>query len=279
MSNLAVVNNQSSLTDATQWNQSQLELIKTQIARDCSDEELKLFGMVCQRTGLDPFARQIYALVRNDRNAPNGKKMSIQISIDGFRLAATRSGKYGGSQTFWCGVDQVWREVWLTNDLPLAAKTEVYRLGSDRPFVGVAKFDSYKQEYNGKLSNLWAKFPDLMIGKCSESLALRKAFPAELSGLYSTEEMGQADDVIDTTSNYLEPINRISKEQIEKLKEIGKSVNMPVENCTAIFKVYGYQRSSEIEIKDYNAIYQDIIDAAESWAASISSSEDLGGDF
>lgn len=166
------------------WDSSQLDIIKSQIAKNCSDGELALFSQVCQRTGLDPFTRQIYAISR-------GGKMTIQVSIDGFRTIASRSGMYGGSQTFWCGSDGVWCDVWLLSAPPVAAKTEVYRAGCARPFVGVAKFDNYAQRYNGKLADLWAKMPEVMVGKCSESLALRKAFPAELSGLYSSEEMAQ----------------------------------------------------------------------------------------
>ena len=193
MANLATVERSGALA---QWNDQQIELIKTQIAPKCSDAELALFGQVCQRTGLDPFARQIYAIKRGQGET---EKMSIQTSIDGYRLIADRTNKYGGSETLWCGQDGQWVDVWLANDPPAAAKTLIYKVGSDKPFVGVARFDSYKQEYwdktekRYKLSSLWAKMPDLMIGKCSEALALRKAFPAELSGLYTREEMMQAD--------------------------------------------------------------------------------------
>jgi hypothetical protein len=122
-------------------------------------------------------------------------KMTIQVSIDGFRTIAARSGLYGGSSTEWCGEDGVWRDVWLSSKPPSAAKTTVYRIGSPMPFVGTCRFDAYSQSYQGKLSGLWEKMPDVLIGKVSESLALRKAFPAELSGLYTTEEMEQAGDI------------------------------------------------------------------------------------
>lgn len=188
---------QSALAQSTGWNASQIDVLKNQVAKGCSDDELMLFGMVCKRTGLDPFQKQIYAISRSVYNPETKKKeprMSIQTSIDGFRKIADQSGEYAGSITYWCGKDKVWTDVWLESEPPLAAKTEVYKKGCDRPFVGVARFDSYKQEFNGKLSNMWANMPDLMIGKCSEALALRKAFPASLSGLYTSDEMMQAEN-------------------------------------------------------------------------------------
>ncbi len=88
-----------------------------------------------------------------------------------------------------------WRDVWLEPSSPAAAKTLVWKTGCDHSFVGVARFSSYCQTTrDGSPTSMWARMGDVMIGKCSESLALRKAFPAELSGLYTREEMMQADN-------------------------------------------------------------------------------------
>ena len=154
----------------------------------------------CRRTGLDPIARQIYAIER-------GGKWGIQVSIDGFRLVAERSGQYAGQiPVQWTADGETWVDVWVKDTPPLAAKVGVRRRDFDEPLIAVARFEAYAvydEEWEGEypnrrktgrrtLSDMWARMHAEQIAKVAEALALRKAFPMELSGLYTDEEMDQA---------------------------------------------------------------------------------------
>jgi len=180
------------------WDTKQLSALKDQMGldEDITNVELAAFMHLCQRRDLDPFTGQIHLVGRYDSR--KGRKVyRSQTSIDGYRIVAQRSGEYAGqTEPQWCGPDGKWVDVWLAEEAPSAARIGVHRVGFVQPVYAVAKWSSYAQKNKkGELTGLWRNMPDHMLAKCAEALALRKAFPQDLSGLYTTEEMGQSDGI------------------------------------------------------------------------------------
>lgn len=179
-----------------------LELIKKTVAKGATDLELELFLHASKRTGLDPLMKQIYCIKR-------GANMAIQTGIDGYRLIADRTGKYAGSDEpqYMVGAD----------GFPDVASVTVTKLvdGVACKFTASARWMEYSQES----SPMWKKMPYLMLGKCAEALALRKAFPAELSGVYTHEEMMQIDNEPHSRADGVIANKQTAQAKIAELKQ------------------------------------------------------------
>lgn len=163
--------------------------------REPTEQEVELFCRQIERTGLDPFARQIYVVYRYNRRRRR-EEMSIETTIDGLRLIAERTGRYEGqTRVYWCGEDGEWRESWPAAEPPVAATVGVHKRGAREPTWGTAHFREYAEfwEDSGKAKGFYETMPRNQLAIRAEALALRKAFPAELSGLYAAEEMAGAE--------------------------------------------------------------------------------------
>jgi phage recombination protein Bet len=166
-------------SDRLSYTREQIDLLKKTVATGLDDNEFKLLVEVAQGTGLNLFQRQIYGIKR-------GGKMTIQTGIDGYRLVAARTGRHAGTSD--ADFDS------QDGNFPKWARVTVKKVmpnGFVADFTATARWSEYVQEQ----SPMWRKMPFLMLSKCAEALALRKAFPAELSGVYTAEEMMQADEV------------------------------------------------------------------------------------
>ena len=155
----------------------QLALIKRTIAKDATDDELALFVHDCARQGVHPLDKLIHFTKRKGKYTPI-------TSIDFFRIRAGDSGECVGSD------DAIFTGT--PGTASFEARVTVYRLvqGQRGPFSATARWTEYKPDEDF----MWKKMPHVMLAKCAEALALRKAFPKQLAGLYVKEEMEQADN-------------------------------------------------------------------------------------
>lgn len=187
------------IATTTDLTREKIDLIKQTVAKGATDLELDLFLHACKRTGLDPLMKQVYAIKRWN-SVDKRDTLTFQTGIDGYRLIADRTGCYAGSSDAEYEVND--------EGFPAVARVTVTKLVGGMPcqFSASARWTEYCQKTkDGQVTAMWHKMPFLMLAKCAEALALRKAFPAELSGVYTHEEMMQADVEASPTSKLTAP--------------------------------------------------------------------------
>jgi len=182
-----------------------IELIKTQIAKEATQQEFELFLMMAYRTRLDPLMNQLYFIKygQGDR-----QKVSYVTSIDGYRIIAARTGEFAGTDEPKYEYDK--------KGFVSHCTVTVYRLvqGIRVGFTAKVKFTEYS---TGK--NLWTSKPETMIAKVAEAHALRKAFPQDLSGIYTQDEMDQATS---TSAGQKKPLP-MTLDQATEIKQLAES--------------------------------------------------------
>lgn len=247
MNSIAVYNTETNVTSTQQnFSQKQIDILKNSICKGSTDEEFQMFLMACSKTQLDPFMRQIYAVKRKCKKPDGswGESMTIQTGIDGYRLIAERTGRYAP------GVEPTY--TYDQNGNLLSATAYIKKQTADGTWHTVSA-SAYIDEYcqrgrDGQPIGMWNNMPRTMLAKCAESQALRKAFPAEMSGVYTKEEMQQAE------------IPKLSLEQVA-------DIEMILEECDENYKNWFYKSIK----KQYNAdtvselpedLYKRIKDAA-----------------
>lgn len=179
----------------------ELALLLSNVPKDAPDADIATFLHMCHKLGFDPLSNQIHLVVRRSRQG--GARATIQTGIDGYRLIAERTGRYAGSSDPLFNDSLTQFEFSRTGDkFPKTATITVRKLVGDlsnpvlAEFPATAMWDAY---YPGSSQGyMWDKMPLLMLAKVAESLALRKAFPGELSGIYTDEEMHQASEPLPT---------------------------------------------------------------------------------
>ena len=244
----------------------QKKLLATTMLQGATADEMRTFVATWERSGLDPFAKQIGVSFRWNKQAGR-EVMNTYTTIDGFRSIAARSGKYAGQNgPYWCGQDGVWKDVWLSKDPPAAAKVEILHKDFDKPLTSTATWDQYVQTTKeNKPNRMWLTMGPMMLGKCAESLGLRRAFPELLGGLYTSAEMGQSDSHPEPAAPPAEPEGANA---VEKLKNQLKAKNLPMATGADVEERIGdegakalceYLAKSNIELDDVRAAIREMV--------------------
>jgi phage recombination protein Bet len=211
------------------FNAKQIDILKNSICRGVTNDEFEVFLMACVKTKLDPFMRQIYAVKRKAKlpNGSWGETMTIQTGIDGYRLIAERTERYAPGVEPTYTYDEKGGLLSATAYIKKQTADGTWHLVSSSAYI-----DEYCQTFTDratgekKASGMWGNMPRTMLAKCAEAQALRKAFPAEMSGVYTKEEMQQADP-IDVTP-------KITLEQSSDLQMI-------LDECDTKYKTWVYE--------------------------------------
>lgn len=203
------------------YTDAELKAMKQEYAKNASQQQFDLWLAECRNRGLVPVKDVVLQIRATKEWNPETRtkefvKKAVHITtIQALRKLAERTGKYAGQlPSVWVYLDDAGNPA-IQSDVPLpdknslsqprrpwAAKASVVRHGFPNPITVPARFEAYAQYFSDgssqQLNSTWANRGPEQLEKCAEALALRKAFPEELGGLYLQEEFTDEETVTAT---------------------------------------------------------------------------------
>lgn len=246
MSNLVKTNK-----ELVTFDDEKLKVIKNSLAKSLNENEFSFFIEAAKSRQLDPLMNQIHAVKRKDKNGHY--TVTLQVGIDGFRVIAHRDKSYAGQ-------DETIFTYGTSNKFPEKAKVTVYKIvqGMRVSFTATAKWSEYYPS-NDKQSFMWKKMPETMLEKCAEAKALRKAFPSELAGIYTEEEMHQSNEIVDVTPSFEAP-----KKNHDKLVQAFMGVAVSKSDILQKFELEELSDLTDDNIEELRSIYNQLKDGEKS---------------
>lgn len=149
-----------------------IKILQATVAKDSTPEEFAMFASFCRSTGLNPFKKEIWFI------KVNGGRVQMMTGINGYLAIANAHPQFDGMEV----------DVTTTpQGVPVKATAKVYRKDRRFPSVGIALMAEFRKD-----TPIWKSMPSVMLTKCAKTIALREAFPQEMNGLYTEEEMPAA---------------------------------------------------------------------------------------
>lgn len=221
-----------------------VEVLRNTVAQGATDAEFTMFAELCKATGLNPFKKEVWFIKTKDYTNRNGElvpgKVQLMTGINGYLAIANRHPQFDGMET------QVVRD---DKGGIIKAVCRVYRKDRSHPSTAEAFFNEYYQKnFSGK-PGIWDTKPTIMISKVAKSIALREAFPQELNGLYTEEEMPQ---------EYKAPMvamipsddNKESK-CVKTQEEVAESLQVKEENSEYYYCIKNVKPENQLKAIEY----------------------------
>lgn len=156
---------------------SMIQTLKQTVAQGLTDAEFRLFVEYCKATGLNALKKEIWAIKA-------GGRLQLMTSAAGLFTIANSNPVFDGFESGLVGPDGELVSGAYPKDDYIGAWCRVHRKDRKVPTEAIAMLSEYDKNQGN-----WKTMRRTMIIKCAESVGMRKTFPQELNGIYSSEEM------------------------------------------------------------------------------------------